>query len=172
MVKLKQKQTEERILTGKTDKLDPELKKRMKDQRLEERFEIENKQMRSGSDNNYELIYPRLYEPEKNAKYEEFLKKANDLWDEFTTGAKGKKRAAEMQEANKKAEAMEKKALQAKKKNAEKRLKFKEAKQAALTTAMNNYKKKEEAKEEIINDIVENKLQFRMDTHDDNEEKE
>ena len=29
-----------------------------------------------------------------------------------------------------------------------------------------------QAKEEIINDIVENKQQFRMDTHDDNEEKE
>lgn len=47
--------------------------------------------MRCGSGNNYEIIFPSLYEEEKNQQYEVFIKKANDLWDEFTTGSKGKK---------------------------------------------------------------------------------
>ena len=51
--------------------------------------------MRCGSSNKFEIIFPRLYEEEKNQQYEVFIKKANDIWDEFTTGAKGKKKAAE-----------------------------------------------------------------------------
>ena len=36
----------ERILTGKQDKIDPVEKKRLKEQRLSERFVFENAQMR------------------------------------------------------------------------------------------------------------------------------
>ena len=60
--------------------------------------------MRCGSSNNYELIFPSLFEEEKNHQYEVFIKKANDIWDEFTTGAKGKKRAAEMAAEKEKAD--------------------------------------------------------------------
>ena len=75
--------------------------------------------MKSGSENRYELIFPSLYEEEKNEKYEIFLKKANEIWDEFTTGTKGKKRAAEIAAAEKEKERQEmlarKKKLQAQK---------------------------------------------------------
>ena len=79
------------------------------EQRLAERFDFENKQMSrdrvsSGPPNNYELIFPDLYDEEKNQHYENFIKKANDIWDEFTTGAKGKKRAAEVAAEKEKAD--------------------------------------------------------------------
>lgn len=48
--------------------------------------------------NNYELLFPSLFDEEKNQKYEMLLKKANDIWDEFTCGAKGKKKALELEE--------------------------------------------------------------------------
>jgi hypothetical protein len=38
------------------------------------------------------LIYPNFFDAEKNKKYEILLQKANDIWDEFTTGTKGKKK--------------------------------------------------------------------------------
>jgi len=38
------------------------------------------------------LIYPSLLDDGRNKKYEILLQKANDIWDEFTTGAKGKKK--------------------------------------------------------------------------------
>ena len=38
----------------------------------------------------YELIFPSKDE-EKNKKYEMFIQKANELWDDFTTGSKNKK---------------------------------------------------------------------------------
>ena len=63
--------------------------------------------MKCGSENRYELIFPSLYEEEKNEKYEVFLKKANEIWDEFTTGTKGKKRAAEIAAAEKEKERQE-----------------------------------------------------------------
>ena len=63
--------------------------------------------MRCGSDNRYELIFPSLIDEDKNKKYEEFLKKANEIWDEFTTGTKGKKRAAEIAAAEKEKEKQE-----------------------------------------------------------------
>lgn len=37
----------------------------------------------------YELIYPSEESPEVNSKYELFIQKANELWDDFTTGSKG-----------------------------------------------------------------------------------
>ena len=82
----------ERILTGKLDKVDPETKKRLREERLGQRNERERQMLRSGAKNQYELIFPSTYEEEKNPRYQELLKRANELWDEFTTGAKGKKR--------------------------------------------------------------------------------
>ena len=64
-----------------------------------------------GPPNRYELIFPDLYDEERNAHYETFIKKANDIWDEFTTGAKGKKRAAEAA-AEKERAALEAKKMQ------------------------------------------------------------
>ena len=85
----------ERILTGKLDKVDPETKKRLRAARLAERHERERHMLRSGGGNAYELIFTSTYEEEKNGHYDVLLKRANELWDEFTTGAKGKKREAE-----------------------------------------------------------------------------
>ena len=42
------------------------------------------------------------------------VRKANDNWDEFTCGAKGRKKASEMAEENKKAELAAKKLQRAK----------------------------------------------------------
>ena len=70
----------ERILTGKQNKFDPVEKEKQRQVQLEERFEYEKK--RKGQ---YELIYPWPDE-EKNKKYASFIVKANELWDEFTTG--------------------------------------------------------------------------------------
>ena len=104
LIKLKKEQLQQRILTGKQDKLDPEAKKQLREERLNQRFEFENYQVRCGSENHYELIFPSLYDEEKNKEYETFIKKANDIWDEFTTGTKGKKRAAEIALAEKEKE--------------------------------------------------------------------
>ena len=79
----------------------------MKEEKLKERFEFENHQIRVGGENRYELIFPSLYDESKNSKYEDFLKKANEIWDEFTTGTKGKKRAAEIAAAEKEKERQE-----------------------------------------------------------------
>jgi hypothetical protein len=76
-----------RILTGKTTKLEPEQKARVKEEKLKERFEFEMK--RKGQ---WELIYP-WPEEKRNVIYSDFIKKANEIWDEFTTG-KGKKNSS------------------------------------------------------------------------------
>ena len=65
---------------------------RLREERLGQRNERERQMLRSGAKNQYELIFPSTYEEEKNPRYQELLKRANELWDEFTTGAKGKKR--------------------------------------------------------------------------------
>ena len=109
MVREKQKQMEERILTGKQEKIDPARKQEIKAARLRKRFEYEDAQLRCGSGNNYELLYPSFFNEERNEKYDVLLKKAQDNWDEFTCGAKGKRKAQEMEEQNKKAELAAKK---------------------------------------------------------------
>jgi hypothetical protein len=62
-------------------------RRKLKEEKLKERFEFEK-----GKGGGYELIFPVPGETkeaiEKNKLYESFLKKANDLWDEFTTGRK------------------------------------------------------------------------------------
>ena len=79
-IKEQKKNMKARILTGKQSKIDPEEKARIKEEKLQERFEYEKK--RCGQ---FELIYPWPDE-ERNNLYSSFLTKANDLWDEFTTG--------------------------------------------------------------------------------------
>jgi len=51
--------------------------------------------MRSGSGNNFEIIFPSLFDEEKNQRYEEYIRKANEIWDEFTTGTKSKKKVTD-----------------------------------------------------------------------------
>ena len=91
MINEKQKQAALRILTGKQEKIDAETKKKLKDESLHQRFEYERQVLRCGSSNGYEMIHPSPMSEELNVKYEMFLKKANDIWDEFTTGNKGQK---------------------------------------------------------------------------------
>jgi len=88
-------------MTGKQEKMDPEAKKKMRQERLEERFEYERLQLRAGEKNGYEMIFPSPYNEELNVQYENFIKKANDIWDEFTTG-KAKKKPVEPIEIHKK----------------------------------------------------------------------
>jgi hypothetical protein len=53
--------------------LDPEVKKKLKEQLLEERFEFERNETRSGGNNGYEIIFPSRYDSELNEKYEMLL---------------------------------------------------------------------------------------------------
>lgn len=71
---------EARILTGKQSKMDPEEKARLRDEKLKKRFAYEEK--RRGQ---WELIYPWPDEA-RNEQYGEFIRRAQDIWDEFTTG--------------------------------------------------------------------------------------
>lgn len=61
-------------------------RQKIKEERLRERFELENFEVRADSNNGYELIFPVLHDDEKNALYESYIRSANDIWDEFTTG--------------------------------------------------------------------------------------
>ena len=87
--KWQKEETERRIYTGRISKnaVGPTEKKQLREEKLRERFEYEK--TRTGG---YELIYPVPGESEKvqemNKLYESFIQKANDLWDEFTTGRK------------------------------------------------------------------------------------
>lgn len=56
----------ERILTGKQDKLDPEQRKKLREERLEERFAFEDAQMKPGASNRYDIVFPRQYNEELN----------------------------------------------------------------------------------------------------------
>ena len=87
--------------------MDPETKKKLIETNLAERFEYERHVLRSGSQNGYEIIFPSMCDEDINVKYEGFLKKANDIWDEFTTGNKGLKHKKELEKT--KTEPLEKK---------------------------------------------------------------
>lgn len=58
----------------------------MRIQKIKDRVEFEK-----GRTGGYELIFPNESNEEEHRKYEGFLSKANELWDEFTTGSKFKK---------------------------------------------------------------------------------
>lgn len=64
--------------------MNPEEREKIRAQRMKERIEFEKD--RTGG---YELIFPSE-DAEQNKLYESFVTKANELWDDFTTG-KGKK---------------------------------------------------------------------------------
>ena len=85
IIKNQKENMKARILTGKQSKIDPEDKAKRREETLNERFEYEVK--RKGK---FELICPWPNE-ERNKMYDEFIVKANDLWDEFTTGNAKKK---------------------------------------------------------------------------------
>lgn len=76
---------EKRIFTGKTAKIGGEDREKLRQEKLKERFEYEKDRM-----GGYELIYP-CNDEGRNKQYEIFIQKANDLWDDFTTGGKNKK---------------------------------------------------------------------------------
>ena len=82
-------QAAERMATGKTHKMSAEEREALREERLQERFIYERMKLNEGS--GYELIYPPLGDEEKEEQYEGMLKKANDIWDEFTTGKNKKK---------------------------------------------------------------------------------
>ncbi len=77
---------EKRIRTGKTSKVAAEDKERLRALKLKERAEFEKD--RTGG---YELIFPVPDNEDLNKTYEHFILKANELWDDFTTGNKSKK---------------------------------------------------------------------------------
>lgn len=79
-----------RILTGKIQKIPQEDREKLRQEKLQERFNFEK-----GREGGYELIFPCQNDEKKNSLYQGFLQKANDLWDEFTTGNKSKKGAAQ-----------------------------------------------------------------------------
>ena len=76
------------MATGKTFKMGAEEREALREEKLQERFLYERMKMNEGS--GYELIYPPK-EEEMEEEYEAMLKKANDMWDEFTTGKSKKK---------------------------------------------------------------------------------
>jgi hypothetical protein len=61
-------------------------KERLRALKLKERAEFEKD--RTGG---YELIFPVPDNEDLNKTYEHFILKANELWDDFTTGNKSKK---------------------------------------------------------------------------------
>ena len=75
---------ESRMYTGKQAKLDPDEKNRLRAEMLQARDEFEMK--RKGQ---WERIYP-WPEEERNQVYSDFIKKSNEIYDDFTTG-KGKR---------------------------------------------------------------------------------
>lgn len=85
---------EKRILTGKQNKLVGEDKEKLRQEKLKERFLFEKDKI-----GGYELIYPCNNE-DRNKEYESFIQKANDLWDDFTTGGKSKKQLNEKKNSN------------------------------------------------------------------------
>jgi hypothetical protein len=78
-------QAAERMATGKTFKMGAQEREAKREESLNERFMYERMKLNEG--NGFELIYPPL-EEEKEEEYEGMLRRANDIWDEFTTGKK------------------------------------------------------------------------------------
>jgi hypothetical protein len=72
----------QRILTGKVKKMEPEVRAALKEKKLKARFEFEKDRM-----GGYEMIFPSKNKDMQD-EYEMFIKRANELWDEFTTGNK------------------------------------------------------------------------------------
>jgi VanZ family protein len=71
--------------TGKTFRLSHQQREQLKQQRLQERFFYESTKIKG-----YELIYPSA-DQAKNDKYNELIRKSQDLWDDFYVGKNRKK---------------------------------------------------------------------------------
>jgi hypothetical protein len=92
-IKVIREEAERRIYNGRYTKVMTGMtaheRRQLREQKLKERYAFEN-----GRSGGYELIYPvpgKSAEAQaKNKLYDTYLKKANDLWDEFTTGRKAK----------------------------------------------------------------------------------
>jgi len=80
MIKELYEKTYVRIMTGKVTRLTPEARSKLREEKLQERFAFEAKRMRG-----FELIYPSSSQS-KNQVYLRMLNKANEIWDEYTTG--------------------------------------------------------------------------------------
>lgn len=85
VIKERTEKIQNRILTGKTVKVTGDDREKLRQEQLAKRFKFESTRLRG-----YELIYPSS-DKARNAKYELQIKKANEIWDEFTTG-KGKRK--------------------------------------------------------------------------------
>lgn len=70
-------------MTGKTHKISNVEKNQLKAERIEEKINYERAQLQNSG---YEMIFPQIYDEEKHKEYETILKKAQELWDDFTTG--------------------------------------------------------------------------------------
>lgn len=79
-IRLEQEKADERIRTGKTQKFTPQQREQLKQEKLAERYKFESTRMRG-----YELLYPCT---DKNLKveYEMYLKKSQEIWDDFFIG--------------------------------------------------------------------------------------
>lgn len=84
-LKTRNDQAAARMATGKTFKMGAEERQALREEKLQERWLFERMKLNEGS--GYELIYPPK-EEEMEDEYEAMLQKANDMWDEFTTGKK------------------------------------------------------------------------------------
>ena len=77
-------------MKGKRNKVDPTLRDMQKNQAMMKRDKYDNNNM-----GRFVKIYPKNEKAEK--KYEKFMKESLNVWEEFTTGNKFKKRKAEIE---------------------------------------------------------------------------
>ena len=69
-----------RLKIGKTNILKGEQRTNKRNEKLKERFKLESQRMRG-----YELIFPCV-DKTKKEKYDQYLKKSNEIWDDLYTG--------------------------------------------------------------------------------------
>ena len=84
-----------RVLTGKNVKLTPEEKDTARRETHEERVKFEEENISE----RFMLIYPN---GKTDQSYQQFLDKAQDMWEQFTTGKKYEKRKEEDKKKEKK----------------------------------------------------------------------
>ena len=92
MVKQRRDKIETRIRTGKTLKMTPMEREKLRQQKLQERFKFEAERMAG-----YELIFP-CGDRSRTTNYETLLKKSHEIWDDFNLG-KTKNKTRMMNEA-------------------------------------------------------------------------
>jgi putative sterol carrier protein len=92
LVKQRRDKIETRIRTGKTLKMTPMEREKLRQQKLQERFKFEAERMAG-----YELIFP-CGDRSRTTNYETLLKKSHEIWDDFNLG-KTKNKTRMMNEA-------------------------------------------------------------------------